>query len=113
MYLIPYTKANAVVLLFCNENNKGAFPFSTFGELKGKVLNVSADSKEPDEITNFYSFPVTIGIDRNFLMANDVKIPLRSGMSIQVNMKLRDKPIISLISDLLIDKTDSIRAIRQ
>ena len=40
-------------------------------------------------------------------------IPLRSGMAVTANLKLRDKRVISLLSDLLVDQGDSIRSIRQ
>ena len=86
---------------------------STFGELKGQVINVSADAKEPDEFTSFYSFPVTISLENDHLLSDETKIPLRSGMSIQANLRVRQKPIISLLSDLLVDKTESLKSIRQ
>ena len=90
-----------------------AFSFSTFGELQGQVLSVSADVKEPSEQASFYSFPVVIKLDKNYLETNSVRIPLKSGMSIQANLRLRDKPVISLLSDLLVDKTESLKSIRQ
>ena len=34
-------------------------------------------------------------------------------MAVTANLKLRDKRLISLISDLLVDQTDSIKGIRQ
>ena len=46
-------------------------------------------------------------------MSDDIKIPLKPGMSITTNLKLRDKRVISLVSDLLVDQTDSIKSIRQ
>ena len=42
-----------------------------------------------------------------------IKIPLKSGMAITTNLKLRDKRVISLVSDLLVDQTDSVRSLRQ
>ena len=34
-------------------------------------------------------------------------------MAVTTNLKLRDKRVISLVSDLLVDQTDSVRRIRQ
>ena len=34
-------------------------------------------------------------------------------MAITTNLKLRDKRVISLVSDLLVDQTDSVRSLRQ
>ncbi len=90
-----------------------AFPFTRYGEIDGTVLNIGADALPPDNTVNFYRFPVKLDLEANYLENKGVKIPLKSGMSITSNLKLRDKPIISLVSDLLVDQTDSIRSIRQ
>ena len=47
------------------------------------------------------------------LVSDGVNIPLRSGMSITANLKLREKRVISLLSDLLVDQTESVKSIRQ
>ena len=60
-----------------------------------------------------YVFPVSISLEKNYLQTNDVRIQLKSGMSLQANLRLRDKPILSLLSDLLVDKTESVKSIRQ
>ena len=52
-------------------------------------------------------------LDRSYLESQGVRIPLRSGMAITTNLKLREKRVISLISDLLVDQTDSVKSIRQ
>ena len=88
-----------------------AFPFSTFGEIDGKVESIGADVVRENENSDQYTFPVSIS-SKNFLETNDVRIQLKSGMSLQANLRLRDKPVISLLSDLLVDKTES-KSIRQ
>ena len=90
-----------------------AFPYSRYGELSGEVTQIGANSLEPDAINNYYRFPIKVNIDKPYLETKEVRIPLRSGMAITVNMKLREKRVISLLSDLLVDQTDSIRSIRQ
>ena len=90
-----------------------AFPFSTFGEIDGKVESIGADVVRENENSDQYTFPVSISLQKNFLETNDVRIQLKSGMSLQANLRLRDKPVISLLSDLLVDKTESIKSIRQ
>jgi len=90
-----------------------AFPFTRYGELQGKVTQIGADALEPDRVQNFYRFPVKLELDRAYLESQGTKIPLRSGMAITTNLKLREKRVISLISDLLVDQTDSIKSIRQ
>jgi len=90
-----------------------AFPFTRYGELPGLVTQIAADALPPDVTMNFYRFPVKLGLERSFLKSNEVQIPLKPGMSITTNLKLRDKRVISLVSDLLVDQTDSVRSIRQ
>ena len=90
-----------------------AFPFTRYGELPGAVSQIAADALAPATTQNFYRFPVKLTLERSFLESDSVKIPLKAGMSITTNLKLRDKRVISLVSDLLVDQTDSVRSIRQ
>jgi len=90
-----------------------AFPFTRYGELPGAVSQIAADALAPDQTQNFYRFPVKLTLEKSFLESDGVKIPLKAGMSISTNLKLRDKRVISLVSDLLVDQTDSVRSIRQ
>jgi len=90
-----------------------AFPFTRYGELEGRVAQIGADALPPDESANFYRFPVKLMLDRSYLQSDGVKIPLRSGMAITANLKLREKRVISLISDLLVDQTESVKTLRQ
>ena len=90
-----------------------AFPFTQYGELKGTVDQIGADALPPDRKANVYRYPVKLELDRTYLERKGVKKPLRSGMAITANIKLRDKRLISLVSDMFVDQTDSIRSIRQ
>ena len=90
-----------------------AFPYTRYGELKAKVTQIGADALEPNELQNFYRFPVKLDLDRSYLESQGVRIPLRSGMAITTNLKLREKRVISVISDLLVDQTDSVKSLRQ
>ena len=90
-----------------------AFPFTRYGELEGKVYQIGADALPPSEVANYYRFPVKLSLNRSFLKSQGVVIPLRSGMAITANLKLREKRVISLISDLLVDQTESVKGLRQ
>jgi len=58
-----------------------AFPFTRYGELKGRVTQIGADALEPSEVQNFYRFPVKLELDCAYLESQGVRIPLRSGMA--------------------------------
>ncbi|KZR73261.1 HlyD family secretion protein [Prochlorococcus marinus] len=90
-----------------------AFPYTRYGELQAKVTQIAADALPPDSTHNFYRFPVKLHLERSYLENKGVKVPLLTGMSITSNLKLREKRVISLISDLLVDQTESIKSIRQ
>lgn len=90
-----------------------AFPFSRYGEIPGKISHIGADALEPTTTQSFYRFPVKLELERSTLEVKDASIPLKPGMSISTNLKLRDKRVISLISDIFVDQTDSIRSLRQ
>ena len=90
-----------------------AFTFSRYGEINGTVSQIGAEALEPDSTANYYRFPLKIALERSYLKDKDVKIPLSSGMSITTNLKLRDKPVISLISDVFVNQADSVRSLRQ
>ena len=71
-----------------------AFPFTRYGEIDATVNQIGADALEPDSIQSFYRFPVKLSLDKQFLRSKDVQIPLKPGMSITTNLKLRDKRVI-------------------
>ena len=90
-----------------------AFPFSRYGEVSAVVNQISADALPPDANIPFFRFPVKLKMNKSYLESRGAKIQLMPGMSVTTNLKLREKRIISLLSDLLVDQTDSIRSIRQ
>jgi len=78
------------------------FPFSDYGDIQGKVLSVGSDALPPDQQYNFYRFPAKIKLDEQVLVINDGdrEIPLQSGMSVSVNIKIReDRTVLGLITE--------------
>ena len=90
-----------------------ALPFTRYGELQGKVTRIGADALEHDSVQNFYRFPLKLELNRPYLESQCMPIPLRSGLAITTNLKLREKRVISLINYLLVDQTDSVKSLRQ
>lgn len=89
-----------------------AFPSQRYGELKGKVGLIAADSLPPTNSINYYHFPVNIDLVESQLKVRDTIIPLRSGMAITSNLRIRDKRAITLISDFFNGPLDSIKSLR-
>ncbi len=90
-----------------------SFPFSEFGDIKGKVSSIGSDALEPDEIHQFYRFPATVNLDQQYLKTRQREIPLQSGMSVTANIKVREnRTVLSLITELFNKKVDSLKNVR-
>ena len=90
-----------------------AYPFTKYGEIIGTVNEIGADALPPDDKADYYRYPVEIKLDREVLMGQYGEVKLKNGMSITANIKLRDKKLIALLSDLLIEQGESVKTIRQ
>lgn len=90
-----------------------SFPFSQFGDIKGQVINVGSDALPPDQIYQFYRFPATISLDKQYLDAHGRKIPLQSGMSISANIRVReDRTVMNLFTEMFTKQFDSLKEVR-
>lgn len=99
-----------------------SFPFSEFGDLKGQVKSIGSDALPPDQIHQFYRFPTKIQIDdnqcvtddgRQCMVINGKQIPLQSGMSVSVNIKVREnRTVLSLFTELFSKKIESLKKTR-
>jgi HlyD family secretion protein len=79
-----------------------AYPYNEFGEIDGKIESIGSDVLEPNEEYNFYRFPVTIKMDQPFLLHKNKELPLITGMSVSVNIVLRQRPVISLFTERIL-----------
>ena len=90
-----------------------AFNFTQFGYIDGVIKSIGADAKSPNEENKTYTFPVEIELKKNYLSTDGIKIPIKSGMSITANIKLREKRLISVVSDLFSNNYDALQRLRQ
>jgi len=89
-----------------------SFPFSEFGDIKGQLVSVGSDALPPDEVRPFYSFPAKVQMNQQFLSVDGRQMPLQSGMSISANIKVRDRTVMSIFTDLFTKQVDSIKTVR-
>ncbi len=89
-----------------------SFPFSEFGDVKGKLMWIGDDALPPDEIYPFYRFPVKVKLQNQFLLINGRKVPLQSGMSINANIKVRSRTVMSIFTDLFSKSVESLKTVR-
>ncbi|MCS7227233.1 MAG: HlyD family secretion protein, partial [Gloeomargarita sp. SKYB31] len=89
-----------------------SFPFSEFGDVKGKVVQIGSDALPPDPVYNFFRFPATIQLERPYLVVDGRRVPLQSGMSISANIRTRQRTVLSIFTDLFTRETESLRYVR-
>jgi HlyD family secretion protein len=89
-----------------------SFPASDFGVLHGQVRRIGSDALPPDQLTQFYRFPVDIRLDTQKLRLRDGQaLPLQVGMSLTANIKLRKVTYLQLLLSTFKEKADSLRSI--
>ena len=89
-----------------------SFPSSDFGVLKGKVTRIGSDALEPDpqEQRQELSFPVTIQLnDQQLKLKTGSSLPLKVGMSLTANIKLRKVSYLQLLLGEFQDKAESLQ----
>ncbi|KAF3890862.1 HlyD family type I secretion periplasmic adaptor subunit [Scytonema tolypothrichoides VB-61278_2] len=89
-----------------------SFPFQEFGDIKGELIWIGSDALPPDQIHNFYRFPAKVRLDKQSVLVSDRSLSLQSGMSINANIKLRQRTIMSIFTDFLVQKAESLKSIR-
>ena len=90
-----------------------SFPYSEFGDIKGKVSWIGSDALKPDEVEKYYRFPAKIALDSQVLKAGDREIALQSGMSVTANIKVREnRTVLSLFWETFTGKFESLEQVR-
>lgn len=89
-----------------------SFPFSEFGDVKGKLVEIGSDALPPDQIHPYYRFPAKVRLSRQSLLINGRLVPLQSGMSLNANIKVRDRTVLSIFTDLFTGSVESLKFVR-
>lgn len=96
-----------------------SFPFSEFGDIKGRVVSIGSDAlpPKPEENRPFYHFPAEIALEEQSLVINKAEndnfaIPLQSGMSVSVNIRTRKRSVISIFTEQFMNTTESLKTVR-
>ncbi len=89
-----------------------SFPFSEFGDVKGKLIWIGSDALPPDQANPTYRFPAKVQMEKQSLNVNGREIRLQSGMSLTANIKIRDRTVISLFTDFFVKNTESLKFVR-
>ena len=89
-----------------------SFPATDFGVLQGKVRKIGSDALPPDQLKQFYRFPVDIRLNSQQLkLKSGAILPLQVGMSLTANVKLRKVTYLQLLLSSFKDKAKSLQRI--
>jgi hemolysin D len=93
-----------------------SFNFSEFGDVKGTLEWIGSDVLPPDETNREYRFPARIKLKDQSLnikqSTGSKDMPLKTGMSINANIKLRDRTVMSIFTEQFTRQSDSLKNVR-
>ncbi|NJL64056.1 MAG: HlyD family efflux transporter periplasmic adaptor subunit [Methylacidiphilales bacterium] len=89
-----------------------SFPFQEYGDVKGELISIGSDALPPDQVYPYWRFPAKVRLDGQALVISNRQVSLQSGMSINANIKLRKRTIMSIFTDFIIKKTESLKFVR-
>jgi len=89
-----------------------AFPFTEFGSIAGRLKRVATESLPPDQQNPQPRFPAYVSLSTPFLEKNGTRHRVLSGQTVSVNLIVRDKRVITLLTDAVEKAIDSLRRIR-
>ena len=89
-----------------------AYPFTQFGSINGNLKSVGEEVLAPDQQNPMPRFPAYVSLSKQYLEKNGIQYKVKPGQSVSVNLIVRDKPIISLLTDAVDKAIDSLRGIK-
>lgn len=89
-----------------------SFPFQEYGDVKGELIEIGSDALPPDQLYPYWRFPAKVRLDRQALLIHNRQVMLQSGMSINANIKLRKRSVISIFTDFIFKKAESLKFVR-
>lgn len=89
-----------------------SFPSGEFGYIRGTLIKLGSDVLPPDQRSPQYRFPATVSLEQQSVEFGAQKLNLQSGMGVSANIKLRSRPVITIISDLFTRQLDGVKRFR-
>ena len=89
-----------------------AYPFTQYGDIPGELKRVGKQSLEPNQQNPEPRFPAQVALKRQYLEKRGKLFPVAAGQSVSVNFIVRDKPVISLVTDAVEKALDALRGIK-
>jgi HlyD family secretion protein len=89
-----------------------SYPLSEFGDIKGELISIGSDALPPTQTRQYYSFPAKVRLNQQFLSTQGRRLTLQSGMSVSVNIKVRQRSVMSIFTEGITKQIESLRSVR-
>jgi len=89
-----------------------SYPFTQFGHIDGQLKKLGEESLPPDQFNPQARFPGYVKLNKQFLEKKGKKYNLQSGQTLSANFIVRNKPLITLVTDVIANAWDSLRGIK-
>ena len=76
------------------------------------MTSLGSDALPPDQRSPQYRFPGTVSLKQQTVLSGSKQLNLQSGMGVSANIKLRSRPVISIVSDLFTKQLDGVKRFR-
>jgi hemolysin D len=88
------------------------FNFSEFGDVKGKLKSIGSDALPPDQAHPYERFPATIELEKQNIIIKGNLVTLHSGMALSANIKIRERTVMSIFTDMVMKQGDALKTVR-
>jgi HlyD family secretion protein len=109
-FVLPGQKANISI---------DTFPSTDYGRVPAVVRSIGSDALTPEEMrsslgaeANGLFYPVTLQLQNQHLQARTRVVPLKAGMTLTADIRLRERPFISVLTSFFEDKLRSLERLR-
>ncbi len=89
-----------------------SFPYTEFSDIKGELISIGSDALPPDQLNPQYRFPAQIRLDKQSINVNGRQVPLQSGMSLNANVNIRKRTVMSIFTEQFFGKIESLKYTR-
>ena len=89
-----------------------AYDSNKFGRIPATVVLISTDSLPPDDVYDYFHFPINLKLSKQVLEYRGRAYPLQAGMAVEAHLKLEQRTLLGLLLSTISRGGDAIRTIR-
>ncbi len=123
LFVVPENSLNAKVFIsnkdiaFAKIGQKAevridAYPYTEFGSVLGKLESIGQEVINIESGSNQSFFPATISLENQFIKKDGKSFTLISGQTVQANLIVRKKRVITLLTDVFAKVLDPLKSIK-